>query len=393
MATWKKILVSGLDLASSDVTSNHIGVSDGTNSTDITLGNNITFSGGGDVSVTESGGTITISATAGDANQNAFSNVTVDAGSSQSAESTTDTLVLTGESGVITTTGSSDDTVTFSINTGGIGTTKLAADAVTNAKLADDAVQTENILDDNVTLAKIQHIASLKVLGNVLGSEATVAQIAIDTDLSDGVSNTHNTIASAKAIKDYVDNQNTAADLDFSADTGGNLSIDLDSEVLSIIGTANEIETAGSGNQIQIGLPDDVTIGNDLVVTGDLTVNGDTTTVNTANLLVEDTFIQMNSGGSTNVDAGIVFTGAANKVFGWDQSAGRFAVAYEGGDASVSGGFDTDPAKDFQTYVATVHSGAGTPAGTDDLAIAAFEQIGNIFVDTNSSNNDIYIYS
>lgn len=392
MATWKKILVSGLDLASSDVTSNHIGVSDGTNSTDITLGNNITFSGGGDVSVTESGGTVTISATAGEANQNAFSNLTVDSGTNPAADTTTDTLVLAGETNVITTTGTDPDTVTISIDAGGISTAKLAADAVTNAKLADDAVATANILDDNVTLAKLEHIGSLTVIGNVLGNENTPAEIGIDTDLS-AVSNTHNTVASAKAIKDYVDNQNTAADLDFSADTGGNLSIDLDSEVLSIIGTANEIETAGSGNQIQIGLPDDVTIGNDLVVTGDLTVNGDTTTVNTANLLVEDTFIQMNSGGSTNVDAGIVFTGAANKVFGWDQSAGRFAVAYEGGDASVSGGFDTDPAKDFQTYVATVHSGAGTPAGTDDLAIAAFEQIGNIFVDTNSSNNDIYIYS
>jgi hypothetical protein len=46
----------------------------------------------------------------------------------------------------------------------------------------------------------------------------------------------------------------------------------LDSETLSIIGTSNEIETAGTGNQIQIGLPDDVTIGNDLTVSNDLSV-------------------------------------------------------------------------------------------------------------------------
>lgn len=43
----------------------------------------------------------------------------------------------------------------FSVKTGGVGTTQLAADAVTNAKLADNAVQTENILADAVTTAKI----------------------------------------------------------------------------------------------------------------------------------------------------------------------------------------------------------------------------------------------
>ena len=45
------------------------------------------------------------------------------------------------------------------------------------------------------------------------------------------------------AVKDYVDSQDTAQDLDFQGDSGGALSIDLDSETLSIVGTTNEIET------------------------------------------------------------------------------------------------------------------------------------------------------
>ena len=39
---------------------------------------------------------------------------------------------------------------------GGVGTTQLAADAVTNAKLADDAVEEANIKNAAVTNAKIK---------------------------------------------------------------------------------------------------------------------------------------------------------------------------------------------------------------------------------------------
>lgn len=126
------------------------------------------------------------------------------------------------------------------------------------------------------------------------------------------------------------------------------------------------------------------TFADDVIITGDLTINGDTTTVSTTNLLVQDTFIALNSEGSTNVDAGIVFTGAANKVFGWDQSqeSGRFGVDYAGGDATAAGGgFAPD------AWVSTVH----TAAGDDTNATAALAQIGNIYI--NSSNQDIYIYS
>jgi hypothetical protein len=76
-------------------------------------------------------------------------------------------------------------------------------------------------------------------------------------------------LATQQSIKAYVDAQVTAQDLDFSADSGGALSIDLDSESLTVAGTSNEITTAGSGNTITIGLPDDVTIGDDLTLGSD----------------------------------------------------------------------------------------------------------------------------
>ena len=90
------------------------------------------------------------------------------------------------------------------------------------------------------------------------------------------------TNASHAATKAYVDSQVTAQDLDVAGDTGTG-AIDLDSQSLTIAGTANEIETSASGQTITVGLPNDVTIGNDLIVTGDLTVDTDTLVVDKAN--------------------------------------------------------------------------------------------------------------
>jgi hypothetical protein len=121
--------------------------------------------------------------------------------------------------------------------------------------------------------------------GLVIGTSTSVT--SVDTDLS-SVSASDDTLASAKAIKTYVDAQLTAQDLDFQADTGGALSIDLDSETLIIAGTANEIETAGSGNTVTIGLPSNVTIGNNLTVTNNLITNNDVQFTGTAGNIIFD---------------------------------------------------------------------------------------------------------
>lgn len=90
--------------------------------------------------------------------------------------------------------------------------------------------------------------------GNSL-SNVEVADLAsgvLDTDLST-VSASDDTLASAKAIKTYVDAQVTAQDLDFQADTGGALSIDLDSETLTFTGGTG-IDTSGLGNAVTFAI-------------------------------------------------------------------------------------------------------------------------------------------
>ena len=60
-------------------------------------------------------------------------------------------------------------------------------------------------------------------------------------------------LATQGAIKTYVDAQVTAQDLDFAGDSGGALSIDLDSESLTIAGSTG-LKTVGSSNTLTVSL-------------------------------------------------------------------------------------------------------------------------------------------
>ena len=146
--------------------------------------------------------------------------------------------------------------------------------------------------------------AALTVTGALkIGASATVGVTTV-LDEDNMASNSATALVTQQSVKAYVDSTVTAQDLDFQADTGGALNIDLDSEVLSVVGTANEIETAGSGNQIQIGLPNDVTVGAALTVTGALDVNSTSDFANNVNL----------SGGSLNISAGALHVGTGATI-------------------------------------------------------------------------------
>jgi hypothetical protein len=60
-------------------------------------------------------------------------------------------------------------------------------------------------------------------------------------------------LATQQSIKAYVDSQVTAQDLDFQGDSGGALSIDLDSETLDIAGGTG-IDTSGAGNTLTVAI-------------------------------------------------------------------------------------------------------------------------------------------
>jgi len=68
--------------------------------------------------------------------------------------------------------------------------------------------------------------------------------------------------------------QPAASSFTLAADSGSNDTFNT-GETLTFAGTTGEIETTVSNNQIQIGLPDNVTVGAALTVTGTLNANGD----------------------------------------------------------------------------------------------------------------------
>ena len=90
---------------------------------------------------------------------------------------------------------------------------------------------------------------------NIAGDGATVTGIKDEDDMS---SNSATKLATQQSIKAYVDSQVTAQDLDFQADSGGALSIDLDSETMTFTGGTG-IDTSGSGNAVTFAIDSTVT--------------------------------------------------------------------------------------------------------------------------------------
>lgn len=198
--------------------------------------------------------------------------------------------------------------------------------------------------------------------------------------------------------------------IDLGTDTAGNY-------VAGIAGTANEITVTGSGSEgasVTISLPANVTISNNLTVTGDLTVNGNTTTLNTANLNVEDNFVLLNSGvtGSPSLNAGLeVERGdSTNVAIRWNESTDKWEFTVDGtnytelgaGGASVSSSapsspttgslwFDSDDGKTYVYYDSFWVEIGGNPLGVTISDTAPSSPVaGQIWF--NSNNAATYVY-
>ena len=281
----------------------------------------------------------------------------------------------TGTSKWIDNVMSGDATITD----GGVLT--IANDAVEQAMIADDAVGADQLA------------ASSVVIGSIAAGTLVIESEGIGSNDND------TTIPTSAAVKDYVDTNITAQDLDFQGDSGGALSIDLDSETLSIVGTANEVETAGSGNTITVGLPNDVTIGQHLTVTGNLTVNGTTTTVNSTTTTVDDPIFTVGGDSAPssddNKDRGIEFryhNGSAAKVgfFGYDDSTNKFTFIADATNTSeVFSGSAGDVA--FGGITATTISGSGLALSGSITSIDGSAPTDGQILMGHSSNGDMQL--
>ena len=109
--------------------------------------------------------------------------------------------------------------------------------------------------------------------------------------------------------------------LQVAADSGSNDNVDLSTDTLTFAGTANEIETTVSDNQITIGLPTNVTIS------GNLTVSGTTTTVSSTTVNVADSMLSLATGNNSSDAVDIGFYGLYDDSGSQDEYAGFFRDA------------------------------------------------------------------
>ena len=157
--------------------------------------------------------------------QNVFNKMS-DGSNVAEADTATDTFTFTGTSPITATVSVSGDSLTVA-----------ATDATTSAKgVASFASADFTVSSGAVSLVDLNttHLASS----------------ALDTDLA-SVSGSDDTLASAKAIKAYVDAQDTGQDLDFTTDTAGNSAVDLDSQVLTFAG-GEGMDVTHSGQTITV---------------------------------------------------------------------------------------------------------------------------------------------
>jgi len=311
---------------------------------------------------------------AGEASISSDLTVGADSGTDDVVRLGTDTLNFAGTSNETTTT-VSNNTITVGLASSVSGLTSVSATTLTDGTLSASSGAITGATD--ITASGTVQFGSL--------SDGSIS-ISGFVDEDNMASDSATLVPTQQSVKAYVDASVTASDLDFEGDSGGALSIDLDSETLDIAGGTN-INTAGSGNTLTVNL--DTTLSGltavtasgaiqggsltdgtatltggalsgvttiatsgDVTVGGNLTVSGTQTSVNSTNTTITDTLITLQSGltGANPNDIGHIYergTDGNNGFLGWDQSTDRFIAATTTADGSTAGDL-TLAATDFE---------------------------------------------
>lgn len=129
-------------------------------------------------------------------------------------------------------------------------------------------------------VAQAQHFDDIHDRINTIINEGGTAVVTtgVVKDEDDMSSDSATHLATQQSIKKYVDDTVTAQDLDFQGDSGGALNIDLDSESLTIAGGTG-IDTAGSGNQVQINIDSTVVTESSTDTLTNKTIDADNNTL------------------------------------------------------------------------------------------------------------------
>ena len=262
----------------------------------------------------------------------------------------------------------------------GTGSIKLGAMKFVGTTISSDD-STQITIAENIQTTGTLNVGGATTLGSTLtvgtslalATGATVTGIADEDNMS---SNSATLLATQQSIKAYVDAQITAEDLDFQGDSGGALSIDLDSETLTIAGGTG-IDTSGSSNTLTVAI--DATVA---TLTGSQTL---TNKVLTSPTISSPTITGVTT--TTSLTTNDITTNGSNANLTLDpQGSGTIELAAATnvtGNLGISG---TTSTADITTTGNTTVSGNSTVAG--NLTVQ-----GHINADTiiSNSNGDITI--
>jgi len=213
---------------------------------------------------------------------NAFSNTTGHAHDGTAAEGPV--IGLIGDPGVATPINKVvvDDTnnqIEFNIDVSGTSTEQFV--------VKDGVIEptTDNDIDLGSTSKEFKnlYLDGTATIDGLAMPTTTVTDILDEDTMS---SDSATALATQQSIKAYVDAQVTAQDLDFQADSGGALNIDLDSESLTFTGGSG-IDTSGAGNTVTFAI--DSTVA---TLTGTQTLTNKTLTSAVLNGTISGTSIK-----------------------------------------------------------------------------------------------------
>lgn len=213
---------------------------------------------------------------------NAFSNTTGHAHDGTADEGPV--IGLIGDPGVATPINKVvvDDTnnqIEFNIDVSGTSTEQFV--------VKDGVIEptTDNDIDLGSTSKEFKnlYLDGTATIDGLAMPTTTVTDILDEDTMS---SDSATALATQQSIKAYVDAQVTAQDLDFQADSGGALNIDLDSESLTFTGGTG-IDTSGAGNAVTFAI--DSTVA---TLTGTQTLTNKTLTSAVLNGTISGTSIK-----------------------------------------------------------------------------------------------------
>ena len=286
------------------------------------------------------------------------------------------TGVVTLASSVLTTT---------DINGGTIDGTTIATSDITvgAAKTLDVSAGTLTLADNQISGDKVEGgtIAATTITDLTFGSlnDGTITVTAF-VDEDDMTSDSATLVPTQQSVKAYVDSQVTAQDLDFQGDTGGALSIDLDSETLTVAGGTG-IDTSGALNTLTVAIDSTVATLTDTQTLTNKTLTSPVinTGVSGTAVLDDDTFATASAttlATSESIKA-YVDTQITAEDLDITTDSGTIAIDLDSETLTVSGGTGIDSSATGNIVTLAIDSTVATLAGTQTLTNKTIDAASN----------------